>query len=96
MVNIKLEVIVTDSGGLQKEAFFLKKIEIVLRNETEWTELVDMKFNVLTGTESDVILETFNNFEFNKTFDNELFGRGNASEIIIKHLENNLCAEYSE
>ena len=89
-------LVVTDSGGLQKEAFFLKKNCIVLRNETEWTELVDMKFNVLTGTESDVILETFNNFEFNKTFDNELFGRGNASEIIIKHLENNLCAEYSE
>ena len=57
--------------------------------------LVDMKFNVLTGTESDVILETFNNFEFNKTFTMNCLEEV-TSEIIIKHLENNLCAEYSE
>lgn len=43
----RCDIILTDSGGLQKEAFFSKKPCIVLREETEWTELVEIGVNVL-------------------------------------------------
>ncbi len=47
--------VLTDSGGLQKEAFFFGKRCVVLREETEWVELVDAGFNVLAGSEPDRI-----------------------------------------
>ncbi len=40
-------LVMTDSGGLQKEAFFFKKPCITYRDETEWTELVSYGFNVI-------------------------------------------------
>lgn len=43
----RCEIVLTDSGGLQKEAFFSKKPCVVLREETEWTELVEIGVNVL-------------------------------------------------
>lgn len=43
----KCAIVLTDSGGLQKESYFSKKPCIVLREETEWTELVDLGVNVL-------------------------------------------------
>ena len=44
------EILITDSGGLQKEAFFLNKICLTLRNETEWIELIKLGVNFLAGT----------------------------------------------
>ena len=41
--------VLTDSGGLQKEAFFAKKECVTLRNETEWIETVEAKANVIVG-----------------------------------------------
>ncbi|MFT5672777.1 MAG: UDP-GlcNAc3NAcA epimerase [Polaribacter sp.] len=78
--------ILTDSGGLQKEAYFFKKPCITLRDETEWTELTDHKFNILAGAKKENIIEAFNNFEFNKDFSIDLFGGGNASAKIIETL----------
>ena len=49
------EWVMTDSGGLQKEAFFFKKQCITLRDETEWVELAELGFNRLTGTNNDQI-----------------------------------------
>lgn len=81
------DLVITDSGGLQKEAFFFEKNCITLRDETEWVELVDRKFNVLAGAEQDVILDLYNNFEFNKEFGIDLYGNGLASQRILEGLK---------
>jgi UDP-GlcNAc3NAcA epimerase len=80
------DMVITDSGGLQKEAFFFKKPCITLREETEWIELVENKFNVLSGANKEKIRDLYNNFNFNNNFDINLYGNGKASEIIIKEL----------
>lgn len=49
------DFVLTDSGGLQKEAYWAGKPCITLREETEWTELVESGWNVLTGTSGDAI-----------------------------------------
>ena len=80
------KIVITDSGGLQKEAYFFKKPCITLRNETEWIELVLHGFNVLVGTDKENILRNFREFSFNKNFSINLFGEGNACQKIIQTL----------
>jgi len=80
------DMVITDSGGLQKEAFFFKKPCITLRDETEWVELIENKFNVLAGADKEKILDIYNNFEFNNNFNIDLYGGGKASKNIIKEL----------
>jgi len=81
-------LIITDSGGLQKEAFFFSKHCLVLRDETEWIELVENKFNALVGVDKNLILDTYKNYEFNNNFDIDLYGKGNASQLIVSELLN--------
>ncbi|RZV12657.1 UDP-N-acetylglucosamine 2-epimerase (non-hydrolyzing) [Aliarcobacter butzleri] len=80
--------VMTDSGGLQKEAYFFEKQCITLRDETEWVELVECGANTLVGANKDKTLELYrNNSEFNKQNSKlDLYGSGKASEIIIKEL----------
>ena len=79
-------LVMTDSGGLQKEAYFFKKSCITLRDETEWIELVDNGFNILTGASYTNILDKYKKFEFNNNFEINLFGQGNASKKIIQKI----------
>ncbi len=80
------DLVMTDSGGLQKEAFFFEKPCITLRDETEWVELIQNGFNVLVGANKTKILETYKKHSFNNNFDIDLYGGGNASENIMKEL----------
>jgi len=80
------KIIMTDSGGLQKEAYFFKKSCITLRDETEWIELVDNRFNVLVGANKKKIIAIYENFKFNNDFELNLYGNGKASKIIIEEL----------
>ncbi|HEX8546191.1 MAG TPA: UDP-N-acetylglucosamine 2-epimerase (non-hydrolyzing), partial [Cytophagaceae bacterium] len=81
------DLIITDSGGVQKEAYFLKKPCIVLREETEWVELMGNGSSVLTGANKKRIIDTFHDFSSKKDFIfPELFGKGNAAEIICEEL----------
>jgi len=56
-------LVITDSGGLQKEAFFNNKPCIIAREETEWTELVENGFATLVGSNKQKMLEAFQNYK---------------------------------
>lgn len=84
----KCDFVITDSGGLQKEAYFFKKPCITLRQETEWKELVDNKVNLLVGYDYDLIIESSNlNWVDNSAFETMLYGDGNTSKMIIEALK---------
>ena len=80
-------LVMTDSGGLQKEAFFFKKPCITLRDETEWVELVEHGFNYLTGATAEKMYSAYKNIiEATFIFNIELYGDGQAGEKIVKVL----------
>ncbi|MDD3567537.1 MAG: UDP-N-acetylglucosamine 2-epimerase (non-hydrolyzing) [Bacteroidales bacterium] len=83
-------LVITDSGGLQKEAFFFKKGCVTLRAETEWTELVEGGFNILAGANPSQILTSYNQI-MNKyqNFSVNLYGMGDASSRIADVLKTN-------
>lgn len=81
-------LVMTDSGGLQKEAYFFSKYCITLRDETEWVELVNNGYNSLVGSDYNQII---NEVERQlKSGDLEksdyLYGRGDAGEKILEKL----------
>ena len=80
-------LVMTDSGGLQKEAYFFKKLCITLRNETEWIELVENEYNFLVGTNQEKIISLVPDL-INKDFVNniELYGDGKTAKKIIDAL----------
>lgn len=79
------ELVLTDSGGLQKEAFFFGKPCITLRDETEWVELVENGYNVLTGADRESILKQASLMRNRKmNFDRNLYGNGSASANIVE------------
>lgn len=82
------ELVLTDSGGLQKEAFFFKKPCITLRDETEWVELVNHKFNLISGANQQKIVSIYKNKEqlFANHFTIDLYGEGKASKKIVAEL----------
>jgi UDP-GlcNAc3NAcA epimerase len=79
----------TDSGGLQKEAYFFQKPCVTLRNETEWIELVRSKVNFLAGAQRDKILELESSISRLSTdsFSRNLYGSGNASALIVNSIK---------
>lgn len=80
-------MVMTDSGGLQKEAYYMRKYCVTLRNETEWTELVGCGYNHVVGTEPMNILQTVQNLiDVPPVFPIELYGDGHAAEVIAKTL----------
>ncbi|WP_142412974.1 non-hydrolyzing UDP-N-acetylglucosamine 2-epimerase [Hathewaya massiliensis] len=81
-LEMHAEKIVTDSGGVQKEAFFAKKPCITMRDETEWVETVKNGWNVIVGTNKEKILDSIINF-MPKKEQEDIFGDGHASEKIL-------------
>tara|TARA_B100000809_G_scaffold252094_1_gene286412 strand:+ start:42509 stop:43594 length:1086 start_codon:yes stop_codon:yes gene_type:complete len=68
-------LVVTDSGGLQKEAFFNKKFCVVAREQTEWVELISNGFAALVGSDSTKMIAAFNEFQTKESdFSRNLFG----------------------
>jgi len=82
-------VVMTDSGGVQKEAYFFKKPCITLRDETEWTELVDEGFNEVVGSDYDKIIDAYRRLPERKCdYRKNLYGDGNAAIMIVESLRN--------
>ncbi|HEX9933557.1 MAG TPA: UDP-N-acetylglucosamine 2-epimerase, partial [bacterium] len=75
--------ILTDSGGVQKEAYFYRVPCITLRNETEWIETTEDGWNLVVGTDPRRILHAIRTFSPN-TEPTRWFGDGNASERIAE------------
>jgi len=81
-------VIITDSGGVQKEAFFFGVPCITMRDETEWVETVEMDGNVLAGADSNAMLTAYGRIGSGGVQHamHGVYGDGNASELIVSKL----------
>ena len=81
------ELIITDSGGLQKEAYFFNKPCVILRSETEWVEIVENGNAIIADADEVRIVEAANNLLVKKDYTYpSLFGDGKASEFIIEKI----------
>jgi UDP-GlcNAc3NAcA epimerase len=83
-------LVMTDSGGLQKEAYFFALPCITLRDETEWVELVEIGANTLVGVDKDKILSAYQAAQSrntNQSYELNLYGGGMASKMIVNHLK---------
>ena len=84
-------LVLTDSGGLQKEAYFFKKPCVTLREETEWVELAAQGFNRIVGHDTDQIVQaTHEMLEADLCFDQKLYGAGDAGFKIVSILNDTL------
>lgn len=81
--------VLTDSGGLQKEAYFFSKPCVTMRDETEWVELVENGFNQLAGADTQLIVDLATEAAENASqdFSKRLYGNGDAGKIIVSNLK---------
>ena len=75
--------VLSDSGGVQKEAYFFQKSCLILRDETEWTELVNHGFNMIVGADSDRIISTALKMPKNLDYTKQFYGDGKAAKYIV-------------
>ena len=80
-------VVLSDSGGVQKEAYFFKKSCLILREETEWIELVECGANHIVGANYQRIMEKFDSLRTGISFNSAFYGEGDAAEKIVKWLK---------
>ena len=80
-------MIITDSGGVQKESYFFKKPCIILRPQTEWVEIVDAGCAVIADTDENMIVSETDRFLANNELEfPPIFGDGNAADFIIAEI----------
>ncbi|MFD9899653.1 non-hydrolyzing UDP-N-acetylglucosamine 2-epimerase [Mesorhizobium sp. UC22_110] len=83
----RCELVITDSGGVQKEAFFFGKFCVTMRDQTEWTELVKIDANVLAGAnEAAIVAASVSKFGTRVVDDASLYGGGHAAIRIADEL----------
>jgi UDP-GlcNAc3NAcA epimerase len=84
MLIQKSAKVLTDSGGLQKEAYFLNKQCVTLRDETEWTETLENDWNIIAGVDPQTIINSCQ--QLPKGPQGDFFGDGKAAEKILAGL----------
>ena len=82
MLEQNARAILTDSGGMQKEAYFFGVPCVTMRTETEWVETVEAGWSVVVGAKREKIVETVRTFKTGNTRQ-ELYGNGTAAERIM-------------
>ncbi|MFA6334602.1 MAG: UDP-N-acetylglucosamine 2-epimerase (non-hydrolyzing) [Bacteroidales bacterium] len=82
------QIIITDSGGVQKEAFFFRKPSLILRPQTEWVEIVDCGSALLVDADYQKIVSGYDSLLGRELQFPSVFGDGHASEAILKILLN--------
>ena len=80
------KIVMTDSGGVQKEAFFFGRPCVILRPETEWVEIVDHKAGVLADADYDRIVRAYNDLSGRTVTFPPLFGDGDAAGKILQSI----------
>lgn len=80
------KLIMTDSGGLQKEAYFFEKPCLILRPETEWVEIIKQNAGIITDANKELILKSFDEFINVKPNFPPLFGNGKSAEFILEKI----------
>ena len=77
----------TDSGGVQKEAFFFQKPCIILRSETEWSEIVESGSAIICDADRDRVVAAYDHFEESMELQfPSVFGDGDAAGFICKEI----------
>lgn len=83
----KCKLVITDSGGLQKEAYFFEKNCVTVREQTEWVELLTGGYNILANADVDDILSKFERMcTLQNNFTANLYGNGEAGACIHQHI----------
>jgi UDP-N-acetylglucosamine 2-epimerase len=88
-------LVLTDSGGLQKEAYWLGVPCVTLRDQTEWVETVQAGWNVLVGSDADAIVDTVRFFQ-PPARQPELYGDGRAAGRCVELIEGEPVARYAK
>ncbi|HOV10575.1 MAG TPA: UDP-N-acetylglucosamine 2-epimerase (non-hydrolyzing) [Bacteroidales bacterium] len=84
-------LIMTDSGGVQKESYFFKKPCLILRDETEWVELLELGTALLCGANEEKIVLSYKEMMSKKDLQfPEIYGDGNAARFILKEIIENI------
>ncbi len=86
MLESRCEMVFTDSGGVQKEAYFFEKPAIILRTETEWKEIVEQGCGIVVNADKKKIMGAFDHFSHagKEIQFPPLFGDGKAAEFIAE------------
>jgi UDP-N-acetylglucosamine 2-epimerase len=86
MLEQNARMVLTDSGGMQKEAYFFEVPCVTLRPETEWTETVEAGWNVVAGTDPANIRRVVKSTQWPSTKPPRVFGDGRAAARIVSAL----------
>ncbi len=87
MLEKNAKMILTDSGGVQKEAFFFRKPCLILRSESEWLEIIKCGLGIITDADEQRIADAYNYFKNLSLPDFEpIFGDGKAASFICKEI----------
>lgn len=80
--------VMTDSGGLQKEAYFFERPCLTLRPQTEWKELVNAGVNFLCGADDKLVMAAIDRvLSMQSVWPKALYGDGHSAEAIVSHLK---------
>lgn len=87
-ILIRSRLLITDSGGMQKEALYAKVQTITVRDQTEWPETIHSNWNRLVKPENDNIFKIAKKYFTKRGKNTKPYGKGNTAELIINYIKN--------